>query len=357
MSFLENAPASAPRHVAVVTDAWFPQVNGVVRTLDNVRRILDESGVRMSIVHPGDFTTVPLPRYPEIRLSVMPYAKVAAGLDRLAPDAIHIATEGSLGLAALRYCRRRGFPFTTSYHTQFPLYLQQYAKVPPRVGFAMLRRWHNTSERTLVPTPSMLRDLEKRGFTNLVQWTRGVDHQLFRPRPGAYLDGEAPILLYAGRVAMEKNLRAFLDAPVSGTKYVVGDGPALSQLRADHPDVRFTGYKFGEELAEHMAAADAFVFPSLTDTFGIVMLEAMASGVPVAAFPVTGPGDIVRDGVTGGIDHDLPRAIARALACDPLDCQSSALTFSWRRCAEIFLEALAPIERTHTSSASRTYVL
>jgi len=343
MSSHENAAPEAIRSVAIVTDAWFPQVNGVVRTLDNVRRELLEHGVRVTMVHPGYFRTVPLPRYPEIKLSLLPYGKLAAGLDNLAPQAIHIATEGPLGLAAFRYCRRRSLPFTTGYHTQFPLYLQQYAKVPQAAGYRMLRRWHNAAERTLVPTPSMLRDLEERGFTGLVQWTRGVDHETFRPRPEAHLDGEKPIILYAGRVAMEKNLRALLDADVPGTTYVVGDGPALEDLKSQYPEARFTGYKFGDELAEHFAAADVFVFPSLTDTFGVVMLEAMAAGTPVAAFPVTGPIDVIEDGVTGGIDDDLAVAISRARECAPEACRAQALTYTWERCAKIFYDTLAAI--------------
>ncbi|HMN96994.1 MAG TPA: glycosyltransferase family 1 protein [Phycisphaerales bacterium] len=327
--------------IALVTDAWKPQVNGVVTTLGHVVRELEGRGHSVQVVHPGLFRTVPCPRYPQIRLALLPGRGTAQRLDEWSPEAVHIATEGPLGIAARRWCRRRRRPFTTSWHTQFPLYLRAYAGVPEAWSYRFLRWFHGAAERTLVPTESVRRELAERGFTGVRTWTRGVEHDLFRPRPRGFFPFERPILLYAGRVAAEKNIEAFLALRHPGTKVVVGDGPILPRLRERHPDAVFTGFRHGEELARHFADADVFVFPSRTDTFGVVMLEAMACGVPVAALPVTGPRDVVREGVSGALDEDLDAAVARALRCDRAATSAYARGFSWERCADLFLENLA----------------
>jgi len=328
--------------IAIVTDAWRPQVNGVVTTLTKTGESLAAMGHEVRFVTPASFRTVPCPTYPEIRLSLWPARRLARVLDEFQPEAVHIATEGPLGLAARRYCRRRGLAFTTSYHTQFPQYVRLRLPVPIAWCYAYLRWFHGAAARTLVPTEHQREELAAWGFANLVIWSRGVDTELFRPRERDAAAGERPLnLMYMGRVAVEKNIEAFLSLDLPGRKYVVGDGPDLPALRARHPDVQFTGFRFGEELARTLAGADVFVFPSRTDTFGLVMLEAMACGVPVAAYPVTGPLDVVLDGVTGALDEDLRRAVQRALTVDRSACREQALQYSWRRCSEQFHSHLA----------------
>ncbi|HKJ10473.1 MAG TPA: glycosyltransferase family 1 protein [Gammaproteobacteria bacterium] len=326
--------------IAIVTDAWKPQVNGVVRTLARTGEELQARGYRVCFVTPQSFTTVPCPTYPSIRLALWPGRRLADLLDRCAPTAVHIATEGPLGLAARAYCRSRGLAFTSSYHTQFPEYVRLRAPVPLALSYRFLRWFHGAARRTLVATPSMRRQLVGHGFRNVVIWSRGVDTELFRPRAKDYLQAPRPIAMYVGRVAVEKNIEAFLALDLPGTRYVVGDGPDLDTLRRRHPQVRFTGFKFGEELARHLAAADVFVFPSRTDTFGLVMLEAMACGVPVAAYPVTGPVDVVREGVTGVLDEDLRRATLQALELSARACRAYALEHTWRTATRQFLEHL-----------------
>lgn len=340
--------------IALVTDAWFPQVNGVVRTLSHVVKELEAMGHHVDVIGPHLFPTFPCPRYPEIRLSWMPGRKTRDLLDEWQPDAIHIATEGTLGMTARRYCRRRKLPFTTSYHTQFPHYLKKYTGIPRRLTYAGMRWFHNAANGTLVPTPAVKRELDERGFTNIIVWTRGVDHELFRPyddRGGLDLDLPRPIFLYAGRTAREKNIEAFLSAQLPGSKLVVGGGPELDGLRKRYPDAHFVGYKYGEELARHYAASDVFVFPSRTDTFGVVMLEAMATGVPVAAYPVTGPIDVVEQGVSGILDDDITIAATKALELDRERVREYARGFTWRRCAEVFLDTLSPITRPSKTTA------
>ncbi len=329
--------------IALVTDAWFPQINGVVRTLGRVRQELLALGHEMAVVSPDLFRTLPCPTYPEIRLAVTPGRALARRLDAFAPEAIHLATEGPLGWAARAYCRARGLPFTTSYHTRFPEYLSARLPVPESWGYAVMRRFHGASSGIMVATPGLKRELEDRGFARVRPWSRGVDTELFRPRDDPALDLPKPVYLYVGRVAVEKNIEAFLklDLPV-GTKLVVGDGPQRAALQARHPEAVFAGARQGEDLARHYASADVFVFPSRTDTFGLVMLEAAASGLPVAAFPVPGPLDVVDGHGIGVLDEDLGYAIARALAIPPERCRAHALKFSWRACAEQFLDNLAP---------------
>lgn len=328
--------------IVIATDAWTPQINGVVTTLEKMGEELTSLGNEVKYITPDGFKTFPCPSYPSIRLAILPKNKVRSTLDEFKPDAVHIATEGPLGQAARSYCIKNNLKFTTSYHTQFPEYVRLRAPVPLAWTYAFLRRFHKQAIRTMVPTPSQQQKLLERSFSNVVVWTRGVDTELFRPRSKEFLDAPRPISMYMGRVAVEKNIEPFLKLDLPGTKYVVGDGPDLDSLRKKYPKVRFTGFKRGIELAEYLAAADVFVFPSLTDTFGLVMLEAMACGVPVAAFPVTGPIDVVEQGKTGILDNDLHKAVLRALELNPQDCVAYARQKSWRSCAEMFFNHLEP---------------
>ena len=335
-----------PLRIAIVTDAWHPQINGVVRTLTRVAEELEQMGHEVCMVSPDLFRSIPCPTYPEIRLALFPRRKLTALLDSLQPCAIHLSTEGPLGLAARAYCKRRGYPFTTAYHTKFPEYVRARAMIPLGLTYAMMRRFHGDSAGVMVATPSIEAELKARGFGNIRRWSRGVDTELFHPRDKkgdkTLFDLPRPVHLYVGRVAVEKNIEAFLALKLDGSKVVVGDGPLLPELRRRYPDVTFLGSKEGEELARCYAAADVFVFPSRTDTFGLVLLEALASGLPVAAYPVPGPLDVV-DGVgVGFLDEDLARAARSALAIPPQRCRDYALQYSWRRSAEQFLENLKP---------------
>jgi len=337
--------------IILVTDAWFPQINGVVRTLSTITDIIRGQGHEVILVTPDQFRSIPCPSYSEIRLALMPSRHIRKIFDKSSPDAVHIATEGPLGMAAKRICVKRGLPFTTSFHTKFPEYIHARFGMPVAWTYAWLRRFHNRAERILVATPSIQRELEGWGFSDTVLWSRGVDTSLFRPRsadaaPPEIRDLPRPLFLYAGRVAIEKNISAFLDCDLEGTKIVVGAGPQLDSLKAIYPDTVFTGAKFGEELASYFAAADVFVFPSRTDTFGLVMLEALGSGVPVAAYPVPGPLDVIGNADVGCLDESLNEAIATALTRDRTACRDFALDFSWHNCADLFLSYLAPIVRS-----------
>jgi glycosyltransferase involved in cell wall biosynthesis len=329
-------------NILIVTDAWHPQVNGVVRTIDTTKAELEKLGHAVSVISPEGFRTVPLPTYPEIRIAVSPGRKIRRLIDDLAHDAIHIATEGPLGFAARRYCMQRGRPFTTAYHTRFPEYIRDRAPVPLSLSYAFVRRFHEPASAVMVATPSIERALVERGFRNIRRWGRGVDTDLFRPRDKGFLDAPRPISMYVGRVAVEKNLEAFLRLDLPGTKVVVGDGPQLAELRSKYPQVRFVGAMHGEELARHYAAADVFVFPSRTDTFGLVLLESLASGVPVAAFPVPGPLDVLDGAEVGVLDEDLGRAVRAALDIPAERCREFALRHSWRASSEQFLANLRP---------------
>ena len=331
--------------IALVTDAWRPQTNGVVTTLTRTLEGLGRMGHVTLAITPEAFRTLPLPTYPEIRLSVLPQRAVSRRLDEFEPQALHIATEGPLGSAARSWCLKRGMPFTTSYHTQFPQYVRARFPIPESWSYAFLRHFHGPAARVMVATKHMRRDLAEHGFKRLATWTRGVDTELFRPRERGLLTGRRPLLLYVGRVAVEKNLEAFLSLRTPGTKHVVGGGPALEALKTRYPDVVFAGYKYGEELARHLADADVFVFPSRTDTFGLVLLEAMACGVPVAAFPVVGPIDVVQRGVTGCLDEDLAAAVAGALEMNRDDCRRHAQQFTWERATQQFFDNLEPFVR------------
>ncbi|MDY6948146.1 MAG: glycosyltransferase family 1 protein [Pseudomonadota bacterium] len=338
--------------IAIVTDAWRPQTNGVVKTLSTTADGLRSLGHVVRIIEPNQFRTFPCPTYPEIRLAWLPYGKLSALLEEFDPDAIHIATEGTLGAAARKWCLRRRFPFTTSYHTQFPEYVRARVPIPLALSYAHLRRFHSAAVRTMVATPAMQRLLESRGFTNIVRWTRGVDVALFKPRSKDFLDLARPIAMYVGRVAVEKNIEALLALDLPGTKVIVGDGPARAELEAKYPSAKFVGFKFGEELASHVAAADVFVFPSRTDTFGLVLLEAMSCGVPVAAYPVTGPIDVVTQGVTGVLNEDLRAAALAAVRLDPRQCRAYALANTWETATRQFLSQLAPRQVTESAAES-----
>lgn len=330
-------------NILIVSDAWHPQVNGVVRTLDTTMGELRKLGHTATCIGPDRFRTVACPSYPEIRLAVNASRQVAAEIAALKPDAIHIATEGPLGIAARRHCVQQRMAFTTAYHTRFPEYLHARARVPISLTYRMLRRFHRPSRRVMVATQSIRDNLAQQGFENLCEWSRGVDTEQFRPDPTARVEGPGPIWLYVGRVAVEKNIEAFLRLDLPGTRYVVGDGPLLAELRRRYPAVRFVGMKSGRELAQYYAAADVFVFPSRTDTFGLVLLEALASGVPVAAYPVAGPRDVINGAAVGCLDEDLRKAAESALSVSRASCRDHALTFSWRNCAQQFLGNLVPV--------------
>jgi len=331
-------------HIILVTDAWLPQVNGVVRTWRTVIGECEQLGHRVTVIAPDNFRTVPLPTYAEIRIAIWPGGKLRRLLEADPPDAVHIATEGPLGLAARWHCLRRGWPFTTSYHTRFPEYLTARFPIPLSWGYRLMRWFHRPSRAVLVATPTVGDELRARGFCHVVNWTRGVDADLFRPEGPKAVEAEEPLYLYAGRVAVEKNLRAFLDLDLPGRKAVIGGGPQLEELKRDYPNVLFPGPKFGEELASWYRSATVFVFPSRTDTFGQVQTEALASGVPVAAFPVPGPLDVVGLDGPGVLDEDLKSAVLRAQDIPAEACRAHAMRFSWARTAAIFLENLAPIK-------------
>jgi glycosyltransferase involved in cell wall biosynthesis len=283
-----------------------------------------------------DFRSIACPTYPEIRLSLLPYRQVKRSILAFSPQALHIATEGPLGFCARRFCLRHGMRFTTSYHTQFPQYLRARFPVPVALSYRALRWFHGAAMRCMVSTASMRADLKSHGFANLASWRRGVDTETFKPYSKDFLGLRRPIAAYVGRVSIEKNVDAFLKMDWAGSKVVIGDGPLRSRLEQQYTQTTFVGYRFGEDLARHLAAADVMVFPSRTDTFGLVNLEAMACGVPVAAYPVTGPIDVIDDGVTGALDVDLAVAARRALQVDPEACRERALKSGWEVCSREF---------------------
>ncbi|PHS71509.1 MAG: alpha-mannosyltransferase [Methylophaga sp.] len=322
--------------IAIVTDAWEPQVNGVVRTLKQTFNHLVEMGHEVYMVTTEGHRTIPCPSYPSIPLALFPGKKVSGDLAAINADAIHIATEGPLGIAARHWCLQNKINFTTSYHTQFPEYLRLRVPIPMSCTYSWFKRFHSKAVRTLVPTESMQKQLQQRGFNNVYVWGRGVDTEIFTPEDPQQIDLPRPIALYMGRVSVEKNIEDFLQQDLPGSKVVVGDGPDLERLKQRYPNVLFTGAKFGKELASWVATADVFVFPSKTDTFGLVLLEAMACGVPIAAYPVTGPKDVVMNGVTGILDEDLGKAVGQALQLNPQDCIDYARKNSWQACSEVF---------------------
>ena len=330
--------------ILIVTDAWFPQVNGVVRTLSVVADKLRAMGDKVEVIGPDRFRSMPTPGYAEIRLAIAPKRKLARLVAEFRPEIIHIATEGPLGWAMRGLCRRNHWPFTTAFHTRFPEYLEARTGIPADWSWRVMRRFHEAGEGTFAATASLRQELTRRGFTKLRPWTRGVDLDKFRPGEGdAWAGLPRPIFLYAGRVAIEKNIEAFLALDLPGSKVVVGDGPALEGLKQKFPQVTFTGYRENGALARSYAGADVFVFPSRTDTFGLVLLEALASGTPVAAFPVTGPIDVVTDARVGALNEDLRTACLKALDCDRTACREHAEAWSWDACVAQFRAALVPI--------------
>lgn len=329
--------------ICIISDAWGPQRNGVVRVLETLAATLRGHGHRIDVIHPGLFASMPCPSYAEIPLALFPSRKLGRILQDLGPDAIHIATEGPLGWAGRRWCQDRGHPFTTAYHTKFPHYVRARTGVPLSWPYALIRRFHAPSQAVLCPSDSVLRELGEWGFTNAVPWAHGVDCQRFRPQPKDFVEVPRPLFLYVGRVAVEKNLPAFLGLDLPGTKMVVGDGPARAGLMRRFPEVDWRIANGDEELSRYFAAADCFVFPSRTDTFGLVMLESLASGVPVAAFPVPGPQDVLGNAKVGVMKEDLRAAALEALAIPADSCRAYAQTFSWDRVATEFLARLCVI--------------
>lgn len=329
-----------PRKVLFVTDAWHPQVNGVVRSIERTITELHKRGIETAMITPAEFRTIPMPGYDEIALSVTRWRAVYERIEAAGADAIHLATEGPLGIIARRWCLRHKVPFSTAYHTQFPEYLRARLPVPVDVTYAILRWFHGPASACLVGTPYLKTLLEKRGFTNAQLWPKGVDTTLFHPDKREKLAYPGPTFLYVGRVAVEKNIEAFLRLDLPGTKLIVGGGPTLEELRARYPAAVFLGPKVGEELSRLFASADAFVFPSRTDTFGLVLLEALASGTPVAAYPVTGPIDVIGKAPVGVLDEDLRRAALAALEIPRAGCRDYAVGFSWEASADAFLAHL-----------------
>jgi glycosyltransferase involved in cell wall biosynthesis len=331
--------------IAIASDAWAPQTNGVVTTLKATVDTLTRLGHEVRVISPQGMLSIPAPSYPEIRLAVWPVPHILREMKAFRPNAIHIATEGPLGLAMWRYCRHRGVPFTTSYHTRYPEYLRARWPIPVDVSYAWLRRFHNGAARTFVASGSLNRQLTERGFKQLHLLRRGVDLKRFRagaPHP-EFADLPRPIMAYMGRLAVEKNIEAFLDLKMPGTKLVIGDGPQRAALAAKYPEAKFAGYRHGEELGRIVSCADVLVFPSVTDTFGLAMIEALACGVPVAAFPVPGPIDVIEQGVTGVLHDDLTVAVRSALTLDRSVCAQRAAAFTWEAATEQFLAGLEPI--------------
>jgi glycosyltransferase involved in cell wall biosynthesis len=344
--------AGGTMRVLIATDAWHPQVNGVVRTLTSLARSAKKLGVDVEFLSPEGFPTVPVPTYPGLRLALPGRWQIVQRIEKAKPDAIHIATEGPIGHRVRAYCVKRGWPFTTSYTTRFPEYIATRWPVPERLIYAGLRRFHNAAAVTMVATPSLETELRGRGFTKIGRWTRGVDTDLFHPDRAIELPFPRPIFACVGRVAVEKNLQGFLSLDLPGTKVIIGSGPQEEALKRQFPHARFLGQIENGKLAAHLAAADVFVFPSRTDTFGVVQLEALASGVPVAAFPVTGPKDIIGSNPVGALNEDLRKACLAALKLSREACRDFALQYSWENCARQFIGHLREI-----STGCRAHVL
>src|SRR6516165_953758 len=338
--------------ILIATDAWHPQVNGVVSTLTALARSAAKLGDNVQFVTPDGFPSFALPTYPGLRVALPNRREIARRIEAAAPEAIHIATEGPIGWSVRAYCRRNNLAFTTSYTTRFPEYISVRTGIPASVGYAVLRHFHGAAAMTMVATPSLRQELSERGFKKLGFWTRGVDTELFTPNDPARLDLPRPIFMTVGRVAVEKNLEAFLSLDLPGSKVIVGDGPQRVELERRFPQAKFLGEKKGEDLTSHVAAADVFVFPSLTDTFGVVQLEALACGTPVAAFPVTGPKDVIANHPIGAIDHDLRAACLHALTMSRQTCREFALERSWENSARQFVGNLTSLQPSRSLRAS-----
>lgn len=326
--------------IAIATDAWHPQINGVVTTLSRTKAELEQLGHEVLMITPAEFLTVPCPSYPEIRLALSPRRVIRRKLLEFSPDAVHVATEGPIGVATRAYCMRGEHAFTTSLHTRFPEYIRLRVPVPLEWGYRYLRWFHTPARRTMVAAPSLQQELLNRGLRHLVIWSRGVDLSVFAPLDKDFLKADRPIFMYMGRVAVEKNVEEFLRLDLPGTKYVVGGGPDLESLKRRYTTAQFTGYKVGVDLARHVASADVMVFPSKTDTFGLTILEAMACGIPVAAFPVQGPRDLIQNGYNGHTDKDLRTAALQCLKVRSTACREFATRYSWKACTEQFVRHL-----------------
>ena len=339
--------------ILIATDAWRPQVNGVVRTLTSLARSASALGAEIDFLTPDGFPSLAVPTYPGLRVALPNRREIARRIEAASPDAIHVATEGPIGWAVRAYCRRRKLAFTTSYTTRFPEYIAVRSTIPMGLSYAVLRHFHAAAAMTMVATGSLRQELAARGFKKLGTWTRGVDTDLFRPGDAAELDLPRPIFITVGRIAVEKNLEAFLALKLPGSKVVIGDGPQRAALQRQYPEVRFLGEKTGEDLTSHLAAADVFVFPSRTDTFGVVQLEALACGTPVAAFPVTGPLDVIADHPVGALDTDLRSACVRALDISRESCRSFALECSWENSARQFIGNLSALQPSRSLQPAR----
>jgi glycosyltransferase involved in cell wall biosynthesis len=339
--------------ILIATDAWHPQVNGVVRTLTSLARSAALLGVDIDFLTPEGFPSMGLPTYPGLRIALPKRREIARRIEAVSPDAIHIATEGPIGWAARAYCLRHKLAFTTSYTTRFPEYVEVRTRIPASIGYAVLRHFHAAAAKTMVATDSLMAELTARGFKNLGYWTRGVDTVLFNPDSPAQLDLPKPIFMTMGRVAVEKNIEAFLSLDLPGTKVVIGDGPARAELERKYPQARFLGEKKGEDLTSHLAAADVFVFPSKTDTFGVVQLEALACGTPVAAYPVTGPLDVIADHPIGALSDDLRSACLKALGMSREACRKFATERSWENSARQFIGNLSELQSSRSPRPAR----
>ena len=339
--------------ILIATDAWHPQVNGVVRTLTSLANSAAALGAEVEFLTPDGFPSIAVPTYPGLRIAWPNRREIARRIDAAAPDAIHIATEGPVGWAVRGYCRRHKLAFTTSYTTRFPEYIAVRSIIPASVSYAVLRHFHSAAATTMVATASLRQELAAKGFKKLGSWTRGVDTDLFRPDDPVQLDLPRPVFMTVGRVAVEKNIEAFLDLDLPGSMVVIGDGPQRAELTRRYPTVSFLGEKKGRELSTHFAAADVFVFPSLTDTFGVVQLEALACGTPVAAFPVTGPLDVIADHPIGALDNDLRSACLRALTMSRETCRSFALERSWENSARQFIGNLSALQPSRSLRPAR----
>ena len=329
--------------IMIITDAWEPQVNGVVRTLKQTKKELTLMGHEVEMITPVDFRTIPCPTYPDILLSILPAKKVSRRIRAFKPDAIHISTEGPLGLAARSFSIKNKIPHSTAYHTRFPEYVYARTKIPLSITYRFLRWFHRHSCAVMAPTPAVVNDLNHFGFKNVVLWSRGVDLDRFQFTPSKAIDTTSPIFLYVGRVAIEKNIEAFLELDLPGSKVVVGDGPSLPMLKEKYPNATYLGGKDQSELPPLYAAADVFVFPSKTDTFGLVILEAMACGLPVAAYPVTGPIDVIGDSGAGVLDNDLKKACLQALHISKETAIAHAKLYSWQSASAQFVKHLVPV--------------
>lgn len=329
--------------IALISDAWHPQINGVVTTVTNTVATLLKLGHEVELITPDRFRTYPWPGYPDVGMAFLCGPRLRPIIKAFKPDAIHLVTEGSIGYAARRYCREFGYRYTSSYLSQFPEYFKLRTGFPMWISEAYLRWFHSESARVMVATPSLEQEMRQKGYQRLARWSRGVDTTLFHPRTKDFIQDPRPIFMFTGRVAIEKNIEAFLKLDLPGTKYVIGDGPHKELLTKKYPAVRFTGYQQGESLARFMAAADVFVFPSLTDTFGVVLLEALASGVPVAAFPAQSPKDIVTDARVGILSENLQHAALAALSLVSQTCRNYALEYTWEKCTQQFVDNLEPM--------------